>query len=141
MADLLRPAVSRAIKSTFSSGLESKGAPERHAPKILRIRPYSVISYLHKLPKSLLSDTFFELIYIHQNSFSAETETRTPLGELTTLPRVSSRLGRAVADPGFAKGGSMASARSACLNGGMVAELPAGFRGRAHGEGSGGQAP
>jgi len=33
---------------------------------------------------------------------------------------------QAVADPGFAKGGTMASARSTSLNGGLGAEPPAG---------------
>ena len=47
-----------------------------------------------------------------------------------------------MADPGFAKGGgTMASARSANLNGGLEAEPPAGSRGRAPGGGSGGQSP
>ena len=46
----------------------------------------------------------------------------------------------AVADPGFAKGRrTMASARSASLNGGLGAEPPAGSRGRAPGGGSGGE--
>jgi len=48
-----------------------------------------------------------------------------------------------VADPGFAKGGgrTMASARSASLNGGLGAEPPAGSRGRAPVGGSGGRSP
>ena len=48
---------------------------------------------------------------------------------------------RAVADPGFAKGGTMASERSASLNGGLGAEPPAGSRGRAPGGGLGGRSP
>ena len=41
---------------------------------------------------------FFKL-KMHQNPFSARAEPRTPLGELTTLPRPPSRLGRGIHPP------------------------------------------
>jgi len=47
----------------------------------------------------------------------------------------------AVADPEFAKGGTMASARSASLNGGLGAEPPAGSRGTPLVGDQGGEAP
>jgi len=43
----------------------------------------------------------------------------------------------ASADQGFAKGGTIASAQSASLNGGLGEEPPAGSRGRATGWGQG----
>ena len=69
-----------------------------------------------------------------------KTQLRAFIGWGSKTPRQRA-LESSIADPGFAKGGTMASARSASLNVGLGAEPPAVSRGRAPGWGSGGKSP
>jgi len=70
-----------------------KGAPERHAAKILSTAPFLCYFYLQKETKSLSPDAFFELKF-QQCPFSAGVPPPTPLalGELTTISKVPNPL-------------------------------------------------